>query len=284
MKNIGRIRKTTFFKVLVIFFVLFLLIGTLDYYGSSDSPSEYPDYEMVDLNEVLDIEKVYKGEIDEKSQEILYLQTGLGWDGIQSLRNECDTTARLLLELEKYQRQLFYGRNETQIIRLEDGDVLVSISQRFCFYPHGHAAIVIDGEENKILEAKSYQAGSCVGTTKKWSNIGSFVVLRLKDEVVYEYEAKEQENPAESAANYAAQNLEGLKYSLLKDIRPLSDATPEYTQCAHLVWYAYYACGLDIDENRGFIIKPKDFLKSDVFEVVQVFGISPERLWEIRDE
>ena len=43
-------------------------------------------------------------------------------------------------------------------------------------------------------------------------------------------------------------------------------------------------CGLDIDENRGIIIKPKDFLESDVFEVVQVFGINPKTILELRDE
>ena len=284
MKNTGRIKKTSFLKILVIFFVLIICLRVVDYFGSSDSPPEYPEYEMADIKEEININEVYQGKMDEKTQEFLFYQTGLGKEGIETLCEECESSAELLNRLKFYQEQLFFGTEETQMVSLKNGDVLVSLSQRFFYYHHGHAAIVIDGVENTILEAKSYRAGSCVGTTKKWSTISSFVVLRLKEEVIREYEEKEHINPAESAAVYAAQNLDGLKYSLLKALRPLSDTTPEYTQCAHLVWYAYYACGLDIDENRGFIIKPRDFLKSDVFEVVQVYGMSPKELLEIQNE
>lgn len=279
MKKIDRITKTPFFKVLVIFFVIFIFVKILDYFGSSDSPAEYPDYERIDLNDVLDLEKVYRGNMDDETAKILFLQTGLGEEAVLELSEQCQTTAEFLVNMQKYQKQLFEGAEENQIVSLQDGDILVSLSQRFCYYPHGHAAIVIDGEENRILEAKSYAAGSCISTTKKWSDISSFIVLRVTDEVTYEYG-----NMAQAAATYAEENLEGLKYSLLKDLRPFSDTTPEYTQCAHLVWYAYYACGLDIDENRGFIVKPKDFLKSDVLEVVQVYGINPEKIIEIKSE
>lgn len=279
MKTVKKIVRQPFFKVLVAFFILFIFISLLDHYGSSDSVPEYPDYTMLDLESNFDVEKVYRGEIDDETIEFLFYQTGLGEEGLKDLAKQCDNSSEFLAVLEKYQKQLFYGNEENEMITLKDGDILVSVSQRFCFYPHGHAAIVIDGEEKKILEAKSYAAGSCISTTKKWNTISSFVILRVKDEVEMEYG-----QPSRRAAVYAEENLEGLEYSLIKDIRPLADTTPEYTQCAHLVWYAYYACGLDIDENRGFIIKPKDFLKSDVLEVVQVFGVNPKNILELRNE
>ena len=284
MKKIDRITKTPFFKVLVIFFVLFIVVKTLDYFGSSDSPPEYPDYEMIDLNMAVDLEQVYRGRMDDNTKEVLFLQTGLGEEGIEDLCSRCETTAELLVSLEKYQKQLFFGNEETLMIDLEEGDILVSLSQRFCFYPHGHAAMVLDGEKQEILEAKSYAAGSCISSMKRWLKNCSFVVLRLKESVIEEYARQNGIHLAVAATEFAKENLVGLKYSLFKDLRPLSDTIPEYTQCAHLVWYAYYACGLDIDENRGLIIKPKDFLTSDALEVVQVYGINPEEILEMRNE
>lgn len=284
MKKVMRAHKAILLKGIVIMVAILLIVKILDHYGSTDSPSEYPDYERVDLDEAINFHNVYKGRMDEETEKMLFLQTGLGEEGIQTLLEECDSSADFYRDIKEYQEQLFSGTGIKNMVTLKDGDVLVSMSQRLCYYPHGHAAIVIDGEENRILEARSYVAGSCVCKQEKWSKLSSFVVLRLKEEVTEKFIEKENEAPAESAAVYAAENLDGLKYSLLKDLRPLSDTTPEYTQCAHLVWYAYYANGLDIDENRGIIIKPKDFLKSDVLEIVQVFGINPKDLLELRNE
>lgn len=284
MKKVMRAHKAILLKGIVIMVAILLIVKILDHYGSTDSPPEYPDYEQVDLDEAINFHNVYKGRMDEETEKMLFLQTGLGEEGIQTLLEECDSSADFYSDIKEYQEQLFSGTGIKNMVTLKDGDVLVSMSQRLCYYPHGHAAIVIDGEENRILEARSYVAGSCVCKQEKWSKLSSFVVLRLKEEVTEKFIEKENEDPAESAAVYASENLDGLKYSLLKDLRPLSDTTPEYTQCAHLVWYAYYANGLDIDENRGIIIKPKDFLKSDVLEIVQVFGINPKDLLELRNE
>lgn len=279
MKIIQKLAEKPFFRVLVTLCMLIAFVGVLDHYGSRDSEPEYPKFEKADLDDALDIGKIYMGYANEETLEFIFCQTGLGKEAVEEIILTSRDSTEFLEVLEKYQEQLFLGNDNNELVTLKDGDVLVSMSQRFCYYTHGHAAIVIDGKEGKILEAKSYAAGSCVGTTKRWLDGSSFVVLRVKEEIAAEYD-----NPAAQAALYARENLVGLKYSLLKDIRLGQDEMPEYTQCAHLVWYAYYACGLDIDENRGLIIKPKDFLKSDVFEVVQVFGINPETLLEIKDE
>lgn len=265
-------------------FILGITFIILDYYGSSDSNPKYPKYEMDDLESIVDTKRIYEKGCLKSEEKILFIQTGLGERGIESVRNESENHEEFLKNMKIYQNQLFYGKDTRKLIDLETGDVLVSMSQRFCFYPHGHAAIVVDGDKNIMLEARSYRAGSCTCGERKWTNLSSFVVLRLKEEIRKEFEKNNGYNPAQSAADYAMNNLNGLKYSLFKDLRPLSGTIPEYTQCAHLVWYAYYACGLDIDENRGLIIKPKDFLKSDVFDVVQVFGISPKDILKIRDE
>lgn len=284
MKKVKRPQKTIHLKVIVIVVLMAVFVKGLDHYGSTDSPPEYPDYEMVDLNETINFNDVYQGIIDRETEGLLFLQTGLGMEGIKTLIEESDDLKEFQKVLTEYQKQLFSGEGRKSVVKLENGDVLVSMSQRLCYYPHGHAAIVIDGEKKRILEARSYVAGSCVCKQEKWEKLSSFVVLRIKEEVVEKFELKENKNPAQCAAVYAAENLDGLEYSLLKDLRPLPDTPPEYTQCAHLVWYAYYVSGLDIDENRGLIIKPKDFLESDVLEVVQVFGINPRDLMELRGE
>ena len=279
MKTEKNCKQKKLFRVIYVLCTLILFVKVLDFYGSTDSPPEYPDYERLSLKSALDVELLYQGYADEEMQELLFCQTGLGEEALKDIIMECGDSQELLKTLERYQNQLFGETDSRTVVSLEDGDVMVSLSQRLCFYPHGHAAIVTDGETGEILEAKSYVAGSCMGNSKKWSNISSFVILRIKEEVAEVYG-----NPASGAALYAKNNLNGLEYSLFKDIRLKQDETPEYTQCAHLVWYAYYMCGLDIDENRGIIIKPKDFLESDVFEVVQVFGINPKTLLELRDE
>lgn len=261
-----------------------LLFCTLDYYGSSDREPQYPKYQSIQLEEIIGEEELYDGEIDEQTKQLLFLQTGIGEEGLKAVREECKTEKEFYDALKEYQKQLFEGVGEKKVVDLETGDILVSMSQRLCFYPHGHAAIVTDGEKNEILEARSYRVGSCPCNLSKWSKLSSFVVLRLKDEVVREFEKMSYENPAIEAAVYARENMDGLKYSLFKDVRPLRGTSPEYTQCAHLVWYAYYSVGLDIDENRGFIVKPVDFLKSDVLEIVQVFGIRPDKLLKMRHE
>lgn len=279
MKTRKKLTEKRVFKVVVVLCMLIVFVSMLDHYGSTDSSPEYPDYVMMDLKNILNIDNFYQGDVDDKTMELIFYQTGLGEEAIEEIVSSCNNSGEVLDVLEKYQQQLFFGTNKNEVVSLEDGDVMVSLSQRLCFYPHGHAAIVTDGETGEILEAKSYVAGSCIGSSKKWSKISSFVILRVKEEV-----AEECGNPAPKAAIYAKNNLNGLEYSLFKDIRLQADESPEYTQCAHLVWYAYYKCGLDIDENRGLIIKPKDFLKSDVFEVVQVFGINPKTILELQDE
>ena len=281
-------KKRFNYRKLIIVLSIFMVIGglviVLNHYGSSDSLPDYPRYEKKILEKVIDLEDVYLGKIDGETERELFLQTGLGRIGIDEIRKLSSSENEFKEVLLEFQEQLFSGEGEKRLIDLKTGDVLVSMSQRLCFYPHGHAAIVIDGDTNQILEARSYQAGSCVCKQSKWSNLHSFVVLRVKEDVLKELLNEGYENPAKGAAIYAAENLMGLKYSLLKDIRVLNDEKPEYTQCAQLVWYAYFKVGLDIDENRGIIVKPKDFLASDVLEVVQVFGIEPNKLLKMRNE
>ena len=214
MKNKIKMRKVKIWIAIIVTAVLAVSFKILDHYGSSDSKPEYPDYEMRDLNGEIDLLKIYEGVAKEEEMKEIFLQTGLGDAGIASVRTESKNFDEFLNVLEVYQSQLFCGSGTKKLVELKTGDVLVSMSQRFCFYPHGHAAIVVDGEKDILLEARSYRAGSCTCKASKWTKLSSIVILRLKDEVREVFEKEQGYNPAESAANYAMNHLNGLKYSL----------------------------------------------------------------------
>lgn len=280
MKNTKSKKKNKGVVIAFSLLLLLLVIKALDIFGSSDSQAKYPAYEKLDLEQYLDMEKVYHGILSENAKYFLYLQTGIADAGMEELRKESANKDAFIQNLKRYQKQLFSGTKDVQVVPLKEGDILVSMSQRFCYYPHGHAAIVLDGDNGTILEAKSFQAGSCFESIKKWKKMNSFVVLRVREDAF-----KEQEKfPGKMAAEYAKENLVGLKYSLIREVRSISDKPLQYTQCAHLVWYAYFVNGLDIDENRGMVVKPKDFLKSQVLQVVQVYGMDPKEILELRNE
>ena len=65
-----------------------------------------------------------------------------------------------------------------------------------------------------------------------------------------------------------------IEYSLLAGVFDGRDTNEplKTTQCAHLVWYAYMKFGIDIDSNGGAKTTPRDILKSEELEVVQVYG------------
>jgi len=51
------------------------------------------------------------------------------------------------------------------------------------------------------------------------------------------------------------------------------------TQCSHLVWYPFMQNGYNIDSDGSWLVTPKDIANSNLFEVVQVFGVNPSEIW-----
>lgn len=175
------------------------------------------------------------------------------------------------------------------------GDILVTFSGHVFGWRSGHAGIVIDGEEGLTLEAISPGSVSRICTVDSWEEYPCFVLLRLKD-------CTEEE--AAQIASYAAANLKEVPYELFclaerprvssfhtgkkegcqgrslaegqgeaePDEEPLSG-----TQCAHLVWSAFFHFGYDLDSDGGQIVTPGDLYESELLEVVQLYGISPLR-------
>lgn len=154
---------------------------------------------------------------------------------------------------------------------VQDGDILVSFSGHVFGWRSGHAAIVVDAEQGKTLEAIAPGTITKICSLEAWKQYPTLALLRLKD--------TEQEKRAEIAA-YAAENFTGIPYSLVsfcktETVYRVQEANDFRTHCAHLVWLAYGQFGYDLDGDGGMIVTPCDLYNSEYLEIVQIYGISP---------
>lgn len=228
----------------------------------------------------IDITYLTEKDIDEYTSadyDIIFQQTGLGRLAVENL-----SSADLLIDYqESYFAEIEYectmnspvsfeeriDESSVMLAPLEDGDVLITNSSHVFSWRNGHAAIVVDAENGITLEAVVIGKNSKVQDTDKWRHYPNFAVLRLKGT-----KKAERAAIARSAYDY----LNDIPYVATIGVIPAKYSELEIasgTQCAHLVWLAYAAHGYDIDSDRGLIVTPKDILESDLFEVVQVYGM-----------
>lgn len=216
-------------------------------------------------------------ELTEDDYRLIFEQTGLGKGAVSGLSD-----LSLLYDYQdSYYAMAEYGceRNSpisfeeriigkpVKIAPLEDGDILVTSSAHVFSWRNGHAAIVVDAEKGTTLEAVVIGKNSKTQHISKWSRYPNFAVLRLKDA-----DKKERAMIASSAM----ENLYNIPYNVFIGLYPMKYSkfgNVTGTQCAHLIWLAYAAYGYDIDSSRGLIVTPHDILKSDQFEIVQVYGM-----------
>ena len=145
---------------------------------------------------------------------------------------------------------------------LQNGDIIITLSIHSFGWRHGHAAIVTDAKSGTTVQAVMMGEESAYGNVSEFSQFPMVAVLRAKDT---------DAQTRQGIADYAA-NLVGIEYSLFVDMSADTEKFPETTHCAHLVWHAYNKYGIDIDYNGGETVTPKDILKSDKLEIVQVYG------------
>ena len=170
--------------------------------------------------------------------------------------------------------------NGFEIASLKDGDIIITESTHTFGWRHGHAAIVVDAKNRKILEAALWGYDTQLVSIDYWRHYSSFIQLRLKSTP----EGESLANPTEmgeKAAAIAMQYLFEIPYGFLTGIPAKSPALGALTktQCAHLVWYPYYQLGYDIDSDGSWLVTPRDIVNSDYFEVVQIYGVNPDALW-----
>lgn len=238
-----------------------------------------PDYAQTDIAPILE-----KSELSEEDYRTLYRQTGLTALGIDDLRAEADGK-ETILEIQHYffnggHRAGYYASpimymDQTStfatLSTLKDGDVLVTATTVVSWWRFGHAALVVDGENDLILESIGVGSESQYNNASVFTDLVNFMILRPKADA----ETKAQ------VVEYARENLVDLPYRATIGI--LSKKEQDVlrgTQCAHLVWHAYKRFGIDLDSNGGGLVIPQDIANSENVEIVQVFGFDPDRLWK----
>lgn len=249
-----------------------------------------PDYEKQSLQEL-----ACKATLQEDDYQTLLYQTGLGRPAIDSLYETDSDPQTRLATLETYQNALFApicwnevtnfcGPNsfrrqtpagceplDIPMVPLEDGDIILTTASATLGFPNGHIGIVVDAKEGICLEAIAINTNSATCHTTHWTNYANFMVYRLKD--------CNPEIPHIIASN-AVSTLVEKPYSLTvgllgKKYEPCSSLVA--THCAHLVWEAYADYGYDLDSNDGLLVSVDDIAGSDYLELVQLYGVSPDR-------
>lgn len=232
-----------------------------------------PDYEKVTLTE-------------ESDYETIFLQTGLGKSAVDKLLEQDDFQAILdaqdvfFAEQDVECKALlgWFTREDRlsekyQLVDLQPGDVLLTTSTHSVGWRHGHAALVLD--EYTTLECAVWGQNSCKCSVSAWKDYSNVLVLRMKDTTAEERQA---------VVDYALENLEDVPYHIssgfLGPKAPETDASYFGLHCTYLVWYAWYQFGYDIDSDGGRLVSAQDILDSDMFEVVQVYGMDPREFIE----
>ena len=250
-----------------------------------------PHYAKEDISALADKESDWT----EEEINTLYRQTGLGKPALLQMKSqtvyENGKPVPLSAQLKEYQDALFY---EGEVVHqhvadvsnrdimkdsgakvapvMQAGDVFVNSSTHTLGFRNGHAALVLD-ENGTVLE--SFQVGynsACSSRGDEWfAESSNFILLRLKAPLDIRTEI------AENAYN----TLRGIPYTLTVGIfsKKYQGEIPKGTQCSHLVWQAFRNAGYDIDSNGGIVVTPRDIARSPLFEVVQVYGFDPEKLW-----
>jgi len=143
---------------------------------------------------------------------------------------------------------------------IQDGDILVTDST-YCFcFRHGHAALVVDAERGITLEAFGIGTESEYSGLWEWRRYPHVLVLRLQA----------PEEVRNKIVTYAKEHLVGIPYMLSPGAVDDKNMKENYwgTQCAHLIWAAYAACGYDIDGDGGWLVTPVDFTSSSLLRIV----------------
>ena len=236
-----------------------------------------PDYEKIDILPLLE-----KEARTEEDYAVLYAQTGLTKLGIGDLLsmkeyyrilriqenyfNEYEVTTSSFAPFT-YTQKLNEG---VMFTKLRDGDIFISATAFTSWFLYGHSALVVNGAEERVLDAVSIWEDSSLTTIYEFGRYPNFLILRPRlDETI-----------RKEVAAYAKTELIGLPYRLTTGI--FSNKFEEKlsgTHCGHLVWYAYQKFGVDLDSTGGMIVTPKDIANSPKLEVVQSFGFDPHNLW-----
>lgn len=276
MTGIKSLFKKKKLRILILFIAVIILYGILGVYNDSKAYYE-PHYPMEDISDILTKDNITKEDYDK-----IFLNTGVTEESAKELIKDGNEALLRFLNTHYFKKPSYkksyiafpVTANElnqgilTPLVPLKKGDVLITFNTHTLLWRHGHSAIVVDDQGEKILEHMSVGHKSRITPSIRWGIYPGFVVLRHKDSTI-----------SRKAADYAKENLVGVSYNILagfgeKD-KSVKD-TVDSSHCSHIVWQAYKAVGCDIDSDKGRIVTPYDISEHEDFYPVQIFGINPE--------
>lgn len=236
-------------------------------------------------------------ELSPEAYRLLFLQTGLGQTAIEDLRRQSDSDGDFLAMLQKFQAQLQNKRRyrrrflffpttteealqngdgsdcELELPPLRAGDILITKSTKTLLYRHGHAALVLNPTAGTVVEAMMLGTTSDICSVDGWLSYPTVLVLRPKNAA---------QQTIDAAVSFGKTRLVGVPYRLLTGLLQKDKSEQKAirgTQCAHLVWQAYYAAGLSLDSDGGWLVTPHDLADSDALEIVFSFGFGENGRW-----
>lgn len=247
-----------------------------------------PSYEKIDINDIL-----LKNDLSEHDYETLFYQTGLGKISIDKLMlNEQYGRDTII----KFQQNFFDKKNVScekigiitnqesftengkyqygfELAPYENGYVLLTKATHSLGWRHGHAAIITNKDNGETIEAIILGENSQKQNINKWRIYPSFIMLKLKDT---------SDETLNEISQFALKYMYDMPYFLTIGLTSKKNPNIDNfkgTQCSHLVWYPFNQFGYDIDSDGSWLVTPKDIANSDLFEIVQVYGVNPKDIW-----
>lgn len=284
------IKKFKHKKLIAVISAILIIVAAIAILEEIIEPSGYirPDYQKEDISIILE-----KETFTEEDYKQLFYQTGLGKTAVDELMKKSDGKSEII----KFQ-EIFFRDNEVlcepigiitsqesivndegkpmygfNFAPYENGYVLITKATHSLGWRHGHATIITDAERGETLEAVILGTNTMFQNINKWRVYPSFMMLKLKDT---------SQETLDEIAEFAKNNMNDVPYGLFVGLLSSKNPVPEKlksTQCSHLVWYPFMQKGYDVDYDGSWLVTPKDIANSDLFEVVQIYGVDPAEIW-----
>lgn len=282
--------KTKHNKLVIVCTVILLLFVIIAIADEAIEPAGYitPNYTKIDITSIIE-----KDSLTEDDYKQIFYQTGLGKIAVNEILNRENGTKEIL----KFQKNFFKENNvlcesigiitsQESIVNnenkpmygfdlapYENGYVLITKATHSLGWRHGHAAIITNKENQETLEAVILGSNTRTQNINKWRVYPSFIMLKLKDA---------PQEKLNEISEFAKRNLNDIPYGLTVGLT--SNKNPDIdeitsTQCSHLAWYPFMQYGYDVDSDGSWLVTPKDIANSDLFEVVQIYGVDPNDIW-----
>lgn len=275
-------KKRKVIRILIIIGILLsIIIGfvTINPIISDPNRTEFQDISHL-------VNKLIEGfELTEDEYKLLSKQTGLSKSSIIKLNEKYNYSYLLkyqedhIKNIEYDTEFMFMGIKEEELkedhlpfVDLQPGDIMITSSNYTLGIRFGHVGLVINGTIGLTLESYTPGDPSDYDFDYTWNDYPKVMLLRLKEE--YRHLIPE-------IVRYAENYLINVPYSIFATTNQKIDEenVPKTTQCAHLVWAAYKAVGIDLNSDGSWLVTGKDISRSEYLEVVEVKGYDIDELW-----